>query len=148
MLAQFSHLCLSQHLSNNKLLTMKACSLTKYFFPPSCRGMVSWGELCAGPGQPRLCPGMAASECFSGAACQRLLFQDKDTTNGRHRGVEARGPSLGQRRRLRQRSWGTWWHSWDPLTSWWPLGVGQAQPSLCPSPETPRRPGPPRGSHH
>lgn len=31
---------------------------------------------------PRLCPAMAAGDCFSGAACQELLFHDKDTTNG------------------------------------------------------------------
>jgi len=35
---------------------------------------------------------MAASKCFSGAACSQLLSQDKGTTNSRHRGAEVRDP--------------------------------------------------------
>lgn len=70
---------------------LKACSLTKYFFPPSCRGrgVAAWGEPCAGPGKPRLCPATATGKRFSRAAGQQPLVQKKDTTNSRHWGGEA-----------------------------------------------------------
>lgn len=60
---QFSHLYLS-HLSNNKLLIQKTCSLTKNFFLHPAEA--AWGELCASLGEPRLGPAMAAGEGPSG----------------------------------------------------------------------------------
>lgn len=60
---RFSHLYLS-HLNNNKLLTQKACSLTRIFFLHPAEAV--WGELCASLGEPRLGPAMAAGEGHSG----------------------------------------------------------------------------------
>lgn len=132
---RFSHLYLS-HLSNNKLLTQKACSLTRIFFLHPAEAV--WGAKA-----------WPSYGCWRGslrAACQQLFCQDRDTTNGRHWGGEAGDPSLGQRRRLWECSWGTQWHPWDLLTSWWQLGL--PGPSPCPSPESLRRPGPARACSH
>lgn len=118
---------------------LKACSLTKYFFPPSCRGrgVAAWGEPCAGPGKPRLCPPTATGERFSRAAGQQLLVQEKDTTNGRHWGGEAGGRSLGQRRGCRSAAGkrgggpGTRWHRTGGS---WGLPGPSPAPAPCPWP--------------
>lgn len=60
--SQFSHLCISQHLSNNELLMPKASSLTKYFFPLHPEEAEAWW-LGESSGKMGLCPAIATDPC-------------------------------------------------------------------------------------
>lgn len=60
--SQFSHLCISQHLSNNELLLPKASSLTKYFFPLHPEEAEAWW-LGESSGKMGLCPAIATDPC-------------------------------------------------------------------------------------
>lgn len=56
--SQFSHLHISQHLSNNELLMPKASSLTKYYFPlHPAEAEAQW--LGESSGKKGLCPAMS-----------------------------------------------------------------------------------------
>lgn len=60
--SQFSHLHISQHLSNNELLMPKASSLTKYYFPlHPAEAEARW--LGESSGKKGLCPAMSTGSC-------------------------------------------------------------------------------------